>query len=254
TRGIEERRERTRAALREPTSTLAAVARHELPVGTALRFGPGDVADVRLDDMPRDVVIRAVADGFEIDGEPSPPRSVEAGRYVLRLSHQNYPAVVVLDAKSPRLTEDVERRWFPVDPAMRFRAKLHPDRAVGSIGSTASGDRAVERIGWVDLVIAGERVRLAVTRLLEPGSHDQLDIYFRDATTGSESYEVGRYVDVERSEHADEVIVDFNLAYNPSCALSPFYNCPIPPLENRLAVPIRAGEMSPITRSRAAHD
>jgi uncharacterized protein (DUF1684 family) len=78
-----------------------------------------------------------------------------------------------------------------------------------------------------------------------------MDVYFRDATTGDGSYEVGRYVDVE--EDRDGVIVDFNYAYNPACALSPFYNCPIPPTENRLDVAIRAGEMTPLRRSGAAH-
>ena len=56
---------------------------------------------------------------------------------------------------------------------------------------------------------------------------------------------------VERD--GDEVIVDFNRAYNPSCALSPYYNCPIPPRENHLSVAIRAGEMAPLVRSTAAH-
>jgi uncharacterized protein (DUF1684 family) len=60
---------------------------------------------------------------------------------------------------------------------------------------------------------------------------------------------VGRYVTARADR--DGVIVDFNLAYNPSCALSPHYNCPIPPRENHLTVPIPAGEMTPLV---AAHD
>ena len=93
----------------------------------------------------------------------------------------------------------------------------------------------MERIGWIPFEFDGVPVRLAATRMLEPGyAEDHLDVFFRDGTTGQGSYEVGRYVTVERD--GDEVVVDFNLAYNPSCALSPFYNCPNPPLENRLAV------------------
>lgn len=249
-RDVEERRERARASLRDPGSPLAAVARHEIPIGSRLRFGPGDDADVSLPGLDRVVEVRAIEDGFMVDGRRSEPRTVEAGRYALRLSHQNYPAIVVLDSQSPRLREAVERRWYPVDPALRLRSRMLPDRAGGSIASTASADRPAERIGWIPMVIAGVEVRLAATRLLEPGvAPGHLDVYFRDGTTGQESYEVGRYVDVERD--GDDVIVDFNLAYNPSCALSPFYNCPIPPLENRLAVPIRAGEMTPLIR--AAH-
>jgi hypothetical protein len=245
-RSVEDTRARTLASLRGPTSVLAAVARHEIPIGSRLRFGPGDGVDVRLDGAPRDVEIRALADGFEVDGAPSEPRSVDAGRYTLRMSHQNYPAVVVLDAESPHLRDDVTQRWYPVDPALRIRSRLQPDVHRGSIASTASADRPVERVGWLPFEIAGVPVRLAAMHLLEPGyAADHLDVFFRDGTTGQGSYEVGRYVTVERD--GDDVIIDFNLAYNPSCALSRFYNCPIPPEENRLAVPIRAGEMTPLT-------
>jgi hypothetical protein len=246
---IDEHRARIRAALRGPTSSLAAVARHELPVGATLRIGP-DNADVQLEGMPRPVEVRATQDGFVVDGAPTGPTNIDAGRYNLRLSHQNYPAVVVLDRESPHLADDVERRWWPIDPALRVRARIEADGTRGSIGSTASSERAVERVGWIGFAVDGTPVRLLLTRLLEPGSA-QMDVYFRDGTTGHGSYEVGRYVDVE--SEGDEVIVDFNFAYNPACALSPYYNGPIPPTENRVAVPIRAGEMSPLVRSKAAH-
>lgn len=243
-RSIAERRAREREALRGPGSVLAAVARREIPVGTRLRFGPRD-ADVVLEDMPRAIEIEARADGFLVDGTFTPPTSVPAGRYRLRLSHQNSPAVVVLDSESPRLGDDVELRWFPVDPALRIRTTLEPDVAALDIASTASGPRAAERAGWVRFVIDGVACRLAATRLLEPGAPEgHLDVYFRDATTGRESYVVGRYVTLERD--GDAVVLDLNLAYNPSCALSPYYNCPLPPPENTLAVPIRAGEMAPV--------
>lgn len=246
-RSVEDRRAKTLASLRASGSVLAAVARHEIPIGSRLRFGHGAGADVRLEGLPRDVEIGALADGFTIDGVPSPPRAIEAGRYTLRLSHQNYPAVIVLDAQSPRLREDVRRRWYPVDPALRIRSTLEPDARRGRVASTASADRPMERVGWIPFEIDGVALRLAATRMLEPGyADDHLDVFFRDRTTGDETYEVGRYVTVERLGVGDGVIVDFNLAYNPSCALSPFYNCPIPPAENRLAVPIRAGELTPL--------
>ena len=229
-------------------SVLAAVARHEIPVGSRLRFGPGEGVDVRLPGMARDVDVHALADGFAIDGVLSPARSFDAGRYTLRLSHQNYPAVVVLDSQSPRLREDVARRWYPVDLALRIRSRLETATSRGTLASTSSADRPVERVGWISLVIGGAAIRLAALRLLEPGyPDDHAEIYFRDGTTGKDSYEVGRYVAVARD--GEDVIVDFNLAYNPSCALSPFYNCPIPPQENRLAVAIRAGEMTPLVRA-----
>lgn len=251
-RSIEEARARTQAELRGPTSPLAAVARHELPVGSALRFGADEDADVRLPGAARTVLVASTTTGFLIDGAPDGPGSVFSGRYTLRLSHQHAPAVVILDAEAPRLREEAERRWFPVDPALRVHTALEPDRTRVLIASTASGDRAAERAGWLRFSIGGTACRLAAVRLLEPGvGADHLDVYFRDATSGQESYGMGRYVTVERER--GDLILDFNQAYNPACALSPFYNCPIPPRENTLAVAIRAGEMTPRLGSSAAH-
>ncbi|HTM91438.1 MAG TPA: DUF1684 domain-containing protein [Flavisolibacter sp.] len=67
---------------------------------------------------------------------------------------------------------------------------------------------------------------------------------FTDATTGVETYESGRYIDLQTSDiKNNQIIIDFNKAYNPYCAyVSGVYNCPIPPRENHLAVAIRAGE------------
>ena len=75
---------------------------------------------------------------------------------------------------------------------------------------------------------------------------DHLFIPFTDATSGEETYESGRYIDLEIKDIVnDKVLIDFNKAYNPYCAyVSGKYNCPIPPAENRLIVAIRAGEKS----------
>ena len=75
---------------------------------------------------------------------------------------------------------------------------------------------------------------------------DHLFIPFTDATSGEETYESGRYIDLEIKDITNEnVLIDFNKAYNPYCAyVSGKYNCPIPPAENRLIVAIRAGERS----------
>lgn len=233
-RSIEERRTKAQAALQRFPSVLYAVERRDLPIDEDVRlFG---------------VTIRATADGFLVDGAPSGPRIVEVGRYALRLSHQGYPAVVVQDRDAPRRSASL--RWYPVDPALRVRGRLESDTARLAISSTASPERPAERVGWLRFVHDGAAARIAVMRLLEPGAPpDHLDVYFRDATTGHGSYAVGRYVTVERED--DDVVVDFNLAYNPSCALSPYYNCPIPPPENHLAIPIRAGEMTPLLEADA---
>src|SRR5205823_4054425 len=69
---------------------------------------------------------------------------------------------------------------------------------------------------------------------------DELFVPFRDATSGQETYGAGRYLEIHA--HGDNVVIDFNYAYNPNCAYDPAWSCPLPPIENWLKVPIRAGE------------
>ena len=64
---------------------------------------------------------------------------------------------------------------------------------------------------------------------------------FVDSGAGRETYGAGRYLEPEELD-GDQFHVDFNLAYNPYCYYSPEYDCPYPPKENRLGLPIRAGE------------
>ena len=225
---VEKARDAFRSWLRGPSSYLAALERHELPVGARLQLHGHD--------------IEALPDGFRIDGEASGPRTIEAGRYLLRLSHQNMPAVVVLDANAPRdaLTPD----WFPYDPAYRFVVPLQPDEASIALGSTRERARSATRAGWLEFAVDGVPSRVMALRLNEPGANpDSLHVYFTDATSGGESYRM-RYLEVAVGADG-RVVLDFNRAYNPACAYSPHYNCPIPPPENRLTVAIRAGERVP---------
>jgi uncharacterized protein (DUF1684 family) len=240
-RAVEESRKSFREWLAGPDSYLAAIARHELPVGNGLRFGVD--GDVPLPDSSDSVTVAATGDGFLVDGVPRGPGIVRLGRYGLRLSHQNAPAVVVLDAQAPRAP--IAPRWYPYDPAFRFVAALEGERTRIELGSTRKGHRSADRVGWIRFVIAGGSYRLAVMRLAEPGvSEASLEVFFRDRTSGRDTYGLGRYVDLE-AVGSGRYVLDFNRAYNPACAYSPHYNCPIPPDENSLTVAIAAGEMTP---------
>jgi uncharacterized protein (DUF1684 family) len=73
---------------------------------------------------------------------------------------------------------------------------------------------------------------------------------FRDETSGTETYGAGRYLldtvkGADLGEEGGRLVLDFNLAYNPSCAYDPRWACPLAPPENRLTIPIRAGERVP---------
>jgi uncharacterized protein (DUF1684 family) len=240
-REVEESRESYREWLSGPESFLAAVARHELPVGHALRFGVK--GDVDLPDAGSAVTIAALEDGFRVEGFRRGPGIVRLGRYRLRLSHQNAPAIIVLDPEAPR--DRLAPRWFAYDATFRFVLPLEPDPEKIALESTRERDRTAERVGWFTFSAEVHQWRVAATRLLEPGvPADSLQIFFRDRTSGRETYHLGRYLDVVPLDDGG-CVVDFNRAYNPACAYSPHYNCPVPPPENRLPVAIRVGEMTP---------
>jgi len=86
--------------------------------------------------------------------------------------------------------------------------------------------------------VGGERASLAAF-----SQGDGLFIPFRDSTSGSETYGAGRYVEAEPLGDG-RFELDFNRAYNPYCAYNDAWRCPLPPRENWLTVPIRAGELS----------
>ena len=247
-------RERALQGFRDPrTSPLAAVARHDFLGDKPLSLGGAPDDDVQLDGVaPHAVRLRALADGFEMtrDGKTeilAPSARVALGRFTLRLSHQNFPGVVVLDPESPRLTTGPFPIWFDPDPALRVEARLVQDRPAQEqvILSTRGNKRRALHLGQLQFELGGKPLKLSALRLLEPGQGEAaVSIFFRDATTGHESYPVGRYVDAE-ALGGDRYTLDFNRAYNPSCAFSPLYNCPIPPRENLLPVAVRAGERDP---------
>ena len=251
-------------ALREsPTSYLAAVGRTDFNDKRSLVVGRAADCDLRLDDpevAARHLRVTVEGDSFRVEalgdtahfmvrGESLRsarlgPTSIRVGRLALRLSHQRFPAIIVFDPKSPHFARYHGLEWYPPDLDYRFVVPLTPNPAADTtvIMSTRGHARRAVLAGWFDLRIKGKPVRLEAHRLLEPGvDESSVSVFFRDATTGRETYEVGRYLDPERLPNGDW-LVDFNDAYNPACAVSPHYNCPIPSKANALKVAIRAGE------------
>lgn len=105
--------------------------------------------------------------------------------------------------------------------------------------ATSTGDfQPYLRWGTLTFSVEGESTTLSVYQAVDG---EEFFLPFADATSGHETYGSGRYLDV-LPLHGGKVLVDFNYAYNPYCAYNPNWSCPIPPSENRLKVPIRAGE------------
>jgi len=205
--------------------------------------------------LPEQARIRVEGPEFVVEqrGEPSrrvgPGARVPVGRYLVRLSHQNFPAALVLDPDSPLVRSGPLPRWFPPDPAHRLRARLRPEKEPReeTVLSTRGFQRRALRLGHLEAELLGKPLRLLALRLLEPGVGEAaVSVFFRDATSGRETYPVGRYLDPKPIEGAPgDYLLDFNRAYNPTCAFSGHYSCPVPPRENVLAFPVRAGELDP---------
>ena len=135
--------------------------------------------------------------------------------------------------------------YFDENLHLRQTATLEPDENQEAVlmQTSTGAERVYLRLGWVSFVVESVVSRLAVFVPEDQADALELFIPFRDASSGQETYVSGRYLEAERN--GDQVILDFNLAYNPYCAYSDGWSCPIPPLENWLSVPIRAGEMRP---------
>lgn len=246
-----------------PTSYLATVSRVDFEQRSKLTLGRDEHNDVRIDDpefKDHHLQVTVMGDSFHVKSLDAGafftvkdeavrnalvgPSNIKVGRFTIRLSHQRYPAIIVFDPKSPRYAEYKGMKWFAPDLAYRFVAPLtlNPRPDTTTIMSTRGNERRAIRVGWFELKLAGRAVKLEAHRLLEPGvGENDMSLFFQDATTGQESYGVGRYLEPEKLPDG-RYLLDFNNCYSPACAYSPHYNCPIPSKANRLKVAIRAGE------------
>lgn len=151
-------------------------------------------------------------------------------RYALRLKH----------ADAPARRHFGQLAYWPADPSWRVTARFVPHDAnktlpiVDITGLTTDLPNA----GAVEFERDGRTWRLEA--LGEPGR--PLQLIFADRTNGRGSYSAGRFIDAGAPDAKGEVVVDFNRAYNPPCAFTPFATCPLPPPENRLDLLVEAGE------------
>lgn len=151
-------------------------------------------------------------------------------------------------------------RHWPYDPSLRLAATIEdePPAETGGLRFAAPpglslqlpmsvGDALdFQRIGWVDLAFPAGARRLAVYWMA--GYAGGLFLPFRDATNGTATYGAGRYL-LDTAKSADlgtdpdgRLILDFNFAFQPSCAFDPVWSCPLAPPENRLDIRVEAGE------------
>ena len=273
TRWRQERDERLRA----PNGWLSLVGLHWLEVGPN-RFGGAPDDDVPL---PRSVPAHAgtfVVQGRDVrlvvpEGSPLTMNGGVARSGALRTDAAPEADVLasgtvswqviergarlgvrVRDSASPARRAFAGSTWYPIDPAYRVVATFAPRvGATDLVVPDASGGRqTLQSPGTLTFTLGGQ------TQHLDPvidgdDAADQM-IVFRDLTSGRQTYGAGRFVRALRQKDGT-FVVDFNRAYAPPCAFTPYATCPLPPAQNHLRLAVKAGDKSgadaqPTSRSR----
>ncbi|MBI3287640.1 MAG: DUF1684 domain-containing protein [Chloroflexi bacterium] len=131
-------------------------------------------------------------------------------------------------------------KYYLENPRLRYEVDVqeHSKKEIVEMITSTGTLQKYRRYGQFEFQVEGQTHILQVYRDLE-GGHFFLP--FIDTTAGQETYETGRYLEIERLSNG-KYQVDFNYAYNPYCAYNDYWTCPIPPAENRLKVRIQAGE------------
>jgi uncharacterized protein (DUF1684 family) len=146
------------------------------------------------------------------------------------------------DGQSP-LTSEQKRNfnglnYFPENPDLRFEVEVeeYPEKEKMSIQTSTGDVQNYVRAGRFNFEVDGQPVDLT----LYSNQHGFF-LPFVDALAGKETYPAGRYLEPQTLPDG-RLLIDFNMAYNPYCAYNENWSCPLTPSENRLKVPIRAGE------------
>ncbi len=238
-----ERKEFAEWIVSSPLSPRRAVVVR--PIGPGLSLGPDDadiplagVAEARLTDRDGRIALRS---GQDVTGL-SRGRPHTVGRW--RLVVSGPPSRSSLTVLSDQVRAGKPPIWFPYDPKAAFTVSLTPPTAPGTLRLLAPDGVDVEatEAGTVTLIAGGASQALTVRRL--PGASDEeseLEIYFRDGTSGRTTYPAGRFVSLIPTA-GGRYLLDFNRARNPFCGYNTVFPCPAPWRGNALPFPIAAGE------------
>ena len=149
-------------------------------------------------------------------------------------------------SSQPEITDEVVLRFLKILEQVReedlscsdmyARLDEFPNKEEFVMETTTGNVQHYERFGSFSFEIDGQTVKLTIYR-----SEHGFFLPFVDSLAGTETYPAGRYLEPDPLP-GGRFFIDFNLAYNPYCAYNDMYSCPITPSENRLKVPIRAGE------------
>jgi len=136
-----------------------------------------------------------------------------------------------------------ELEYYTIDPSYKVRAKMVPveDRKMIELPMTDGTVEKYLRHSFAEFELNGQKTKLLLLQAAKESDKRNFFLAFADATSGEETYGGGRYLNL-RQDGKNSITIDFNLSYNPYCAYNPDFACPLPPKENILELPIKAGE------------
>jgi len=139
--------------------------------------------------------------------------------------------------------------FYDYNPAMIVKAKvtLLKNEPVFKMTTSSGKTKDAQKYALLEFSLNGKPFRIFAYQLLALKSKaetaDELFVPFTDFTCGKTSYGGGRYLDFKLKDIVNnQLTIDFNKAYNPYCAFTSGYNCPIPPRENDIKTAVKAGE------------
>lgn len=229
----------------DSASDVILPQRAGLPSAGAIDFTPpGKVVLQLAQGVPAQLDGRAAAGRVEFlpaDRAAKRPASrVSVGGVSLEVHRSgDRVAIRLRDPRSELRTQFTQLRWYPVDAAWAVEGRFLPFAAPRHIPTqNILGDNTVSvSPGEVELKLNGTVVRL----LAFEAEGGKLSFVLSDATAGTDTYRL-RFLSADKPDADGKVIVDFNRAYNPPCAFNPYTTCPLPVAQNRLKVPVHAGE------------
>jgi len=138
--------------------------------------------------------------------------------------------------------------YFPYDPAYRVTASFTPDpqRPPRMFRVSRGADRPFYHLGDATFTLNGKAMRLPLySAFNDPHKITVLSAFFVDKLTGGDAYDAGRYLNIKGFDEfpPQTITIDFNFAFNPMCARSPFYSCPV--ATDSIDIAVRAGEKNP---------
>lgn len=130
--------------------------------------------------------------------------------------------------------------FYPIDAKYKVNARFTPitKKAIRKLPTNDDQVREYLDYGYAEFTFSDKDQKLII---LEDVTEEKLFLAFGDETSAIDTYGAGRYLDITHSG-GNSITLDFNLAYNPYCAYSDEFSCPLPPRENLLSVAIEAGE------------